>query len=160
MEDCSYYNTPDFSLSGFQGMARVVNVHDGDTYTLILNIFNSFYKFKVRLNGIDTCELSSKNETLHNLGNNAKNKVLKLLGIDVPIDFKLSRNDVIKKLDEKCILVRVKCGEFDKYGRLLCDVFINNISLAEILINEKLAIRYDGGTKLNDDKMASMLATI
>ena len=59
-------NTPKFSLSLlFKDelvKARVVNIYDGDTITCILPINNKYYNFKIRLAGIDTCEIKSKCE--------------------------------------------------------------------------------------------------
>ena len=44
-------------------------------------------------------------------------------------------------------MVQVKCGEFDKYGRLLVDILIDNTSITKWLIENKFAFSYDGGTK-------------
>ena len=54
--------TPHFSLNGQKLWGRVVNVYDGDTLTIVLSVFNGIYKFSVRMNGIDTCEVKSKND--------------------------------------------------------------------------------------------------
>ena len=37
--------------------------------------------------------------------------------------------------------------ETEKYGRILADVYIDNIHLNELLIKERYAVKYDGGTK-------------
>jgi len=37
-----------------------------------------------------------------------------------------------------------------KYFRIVADVYANNKSLADILIRNHLAVRYDGGTKIKD----------
>ena len=50
-------------------------------------------------------------------------------------------------------LVYVKCGEFDKYGRLLGTIFINKkdkVSVNEMMINNNFGYVYDGGTKLTN----------
>ena len=49
-------------------------------------------------------------------------------------------------LNKPCI---VKCGELDKYGRLLVEVFRpgEDISCNQALIDSGLALEYDGGTK-------------
>ena len=51
-------------------------------------------------------------------------------------------------------LVVIKCGKFDKYGRLLAYVFQYyesgkemSISINDTLIEKKFAYPYDGGTK-------------
>jgi len=38
--------------------------------------------------------------------------------------------------------------ESEKYGRILADVYIENIHLNNLLLKEKYAVKYDGGTKI------------
>jgi endonuclease YncB( thermonuclease family) len=38
--------------------------------------------------------------------------------------------------------------ESEKYGRILADVYIGNVHLNEILLKERYAVKYDGGTKI------------
>ena len=54
-----------------------------------------------------------------------------------------------EKLKEKIIeqTVYLKNVKLDKYGRLLADVYHNNICLNEWLLQERLAVKYDGKTK-------------
>ena len=56
--------TPHFSLNGQKLWGRVVSLYDGDTLTIALNVFDAIYKFSVRMNGIDTCEIKSKNDSI------------------------------------------------------------------------------------------------
>ena len=54
------------------------------------------------------------------------------------------------KLREKILnkVVKIKCGDFDKYGRLLVEVITDEgENIKEWLINNKYAFAYDGGTK-------------
>jgi endonuclease YncB( thermonuclease family) len=44
--------------------------------------------------------------------------------------------------------VRLEKVENEKYGRILADVYINDINLNELLIKERYAVKYDGGTKI------------
>ena len=55
------------------------------------------------------------------------------------------RDELRKKILDK--MVKVKCGEFDKYGRLLVDILIDDISITKWLIENNYAFSYDGGTK-------------
>ena len=43
--------------------------------------------------------------------------------------------------------VRLENVQLEKYGRLLADIYYNNIHINKLLIDERLAIPYDGGTK-------------
>ena len=47
-------------------------------------------------------------------------------------------------------LVYIKCGEFDKYGRLLGTLFLQEtdlISVNDMMIQQGHGYSYDGGTK-------------
>jgi endonuclease YncB( thermonuclease family) len=61
INECDFENTPVFSLDNETHLAKVVDIYDGDTLTCAIFIFGKFYKFNVRLSGIDTSELQSKN---------------------------------------------------------------------------------------------------
>ena len=53
------------------------------------------------------------------------------------------------KLREKILnkVVTIICDDYDKYGRLLIDIEIDNELISDWLINNDYAFRYDGGTK-------------
>ena len=58
---------------------------------------------------------------------------------------KIARDYVSNLLLNK--VVRLENIESEKYGRILADVFIGDIHLNELLIKERYAVKYDGGTK-------------
>jgi endonuclease YncB( thermonuclease family) len=123
-DNITFDNTPKFSLINKFFDVRVVDIYDGDTITCILNIFNTYYKFIVRLKDIDTCEIKSKNENLKIRAYQARNRLYQLITKDnTEIELKLSRNKLREKLNSKIYLVRIFCGDFDKYGRLLAHIF-------------------------------------
>lgn len=156
----TYWNTPDFGLEGISGPARIVNVHDGDTVTLAMNVFGGYYKFNCRIDGIDTNELNSKFPSLKTLAYATRNRVLQILGFNsIHLDDKLSRKEILQMLYEKVIIVIARCKQYDKYGRILCDIFVDDKSLADILIEENLAVLYDGGKKMNDAEMQAATQT-
>lgn len=128
-------NTPLFSLEGREFDAKVVYIYDGDTMHVVFKVFGEYHRWNCRITGVDTPELRTKNETEKQFG------------------YKV-RDIIREKLMDK--LVRVKCGEFDKYGRLLLDVYMpdehrtegkETETLSEWLIENKYAYSYDGGTK-------------
>jgi endonuclease YncB( thermonuclease family) len=178
-------STPHFSLNGMNTYGRLVDIYDGDTVRIILPLFESnYFKFDVRLNGIDTCEIKSHNpenkekalkarsrvcdmvEEIYGNYVNAKLNKGTLPSNDVFVKGTLPSNDVFVKGTSKEIkdylksivcIVFVKCYDFDKYGRLLADVYIdhesvNRKSISEILLSEKLAYPYNGGTKLTEEE--------
>ena len=155
MEKCNIENTPYFSLNGNKYIAKVVNVIDGDTIVAIIYLFDNFYKFNIRLNGIDTCETKSSNIKIKNLGLEAKYRILELITNKKYKD--LDRNSIINIFKNDTYLVQISCYDFDKYGRLLADIFINDQNISNILIKEKLAYSYDGKVKPSDNEIITNL---
>lgn len=130
-------STEFFSLNGTKCWGRVVDIYDGDTIKIVLPFGQgSFYKFSARLYGIDTPELKSEDEKIKKIGLKAKERLIQLVGW--------------KKEDAAAIaIVWVECLEWDKYGRLLINIYKNpgGESFGDILVKEKLAYAYDGGKK-------------
>ena len=126
--DDATIHTPYFSFENQKKRAKVVKVYDGDTIKIVFPVNKEFFKFTCRLSGIDTPEMKShdKNE-------------------------KKYAEFVQKKLSGRILnqLVTVKCGKFDKYGRLLITIYHNNSvkSVNKWLIEKKYALPYDGGKK-------------
>lgn len=150
------FSTPFFGMEGQTLYGRVVSVYDGDTMTLVLPVFNHYYRFNVRLLGIDTSEMKSKSLENKERAHQARNAVLSSLGIPTNIT---SRKDIQKYLHENVIIVTIHCGEFDKYGRLLGNVFVENCSesLSDMLIRLGYAYRYYGDTKMTEHQQEKLL---
>jgi endonuclease YncB( thermonuclease family) len=122
--DCSKIEK--FSLNEYVTDAKVVKIYDGDTIHAVFEFNNKLYKWVCRLDGIDTPEIKSKNSK-------EKEAAIK------------TRDYLREKILDK--IVELKCKEFDKYGRLLVDVYHNNVFINDLLITEKYAKKYNGGTK-------------
>lgn len=154
-------NTPFFTLNGIKDYARVTEVYDGDTITIVMNISGSFLKFKCRMMGIDTCEIRSKNPKNKELAIKARNRLIQLI-TDKQVDEASKKKDVSSFLDEDVYVVWVHCLEFDKYGRALIQCFkspVSTKSFSEILVEEKLAYKYEGDTKLTEEQQVQLLTT-
>ena len=122
--------TNKFSLNGYKTFAKCVHVYDGDTIHVVFKMPNSneCYKWVIRLIGIDTPAMKTKNT------------YEKQLAIKVR-DF--LRDLILDKI------IAVYCLDFDKYGRLLGEIYIedNEMSISNQLIEKGYAKSYDGGTK-------------
>tara|TARA_Y100000287_G_C14173756_1_gene331228 strand:- start:176 stop:640 length:465 start_codon:yes stop_codon:yes gene_type:complete len=110
---------------------RVVKVYDGDTITVATNVINdnvsdTFYRFSVRIRGIDCPEIRTKNATEKECA-------------------KIARKAVMDTFYHK--IVTLTNVSYDKYGRILADVSIGDISVSKMLLDKRLAISYDGGKK-------------
>lgn len=122
-----------FSFEGRECLGKVVDVYDGDTVKIVFPLSEKeperLYRWNCRLINVDTPEIRTKN-----LKEKAYAKVV--------------RNKLREKILNK--LVYVKCLDFDKYGRLLVEIFDNEKCeecINNWLILNEYAKKYDGGTK-------------
>ena len=132
-----------FSLKGLKTKCRFVSIHDGDTITVVIPLFDEYYKFNIRLYGIDTCEMTL--EETKDLAVKARNRVF-FLATGQEYTF-TSKKQLENFLDERVYILDIECFDFDKYGRVLGKVSINDIDISQVLIKEKLAYEYNGGKK-------------
>lgn len=146
------FSAPFFALRGIY-TGRVVSLHDGDTFTCIIPFAYEYYKFPIRLAGIDTAEITSKDIILKSKALLARNRLFSLItGKDIDtIDWR--RSDFEKYFENNYVTVMLNCKDLDKYGRVLADVS----DFCDTLVNEKHAYRYDGGTKLTDEEIRQVL---
>jgi len=144
---------PEFSLYGIKTSGKIVEIYDGDTCKLVLLNNNILQKFNCRINGIDTPEMKpplNKHNREIEIKNayRCRNKVIQMCtSTNIDID-----SDVKKvSLDTNTQLVHVECLDFDKYGRLLVNIYDfdspKSIAYNDILVNEGFAKKYNGGTK-------------
>lgn len=115
---------------------KFVKNYDGDTITVDIPNVHSFFgnNVSVRVRGIDTPEMKGKAACEKDWARTAKKLVESELShakrIDLQIDYK---------------------NKLDKYGRLLANVLYDRKSLSKVLIDNHLAIAYDGGHKPDVD---------
>jgi len=122
LASCEHTNT------SFQCVVYVEN-YDGDTITFDIPTIHPFFGYHahVRIFGIDTPEIHSNNFCERKVAEQAKNKIASLLLSAKRIDL-------------------INLGK-EKYGRILAEVIVDNISLGPLLLKEKLAYEYYGDTK-------------
>tara|TARA_B100001123_G_C15324332_1_gene1029009 strand:+ start:3225 stop:3650 length:426 start_codon:yes stop_codon:yes gene_type:complete len=116
----------ELTLENQSHVGKVVSVYDGDTVKIVFPFHETLYKWNCRLSRIDTPELRTRNKLEKIFGYNVRNKL---------------REKILNKV------VTVKCGEFDKYGRLLTELYIDDESVNQWLIDNEYAFEYNGGTK-------------
>ena len=152
----STYDVPEYSLKNISMEGKVVNVYDGDTVHVVFIINNQLVKYNCRLLGIDSPEICPKNVP------DKTKRELEIASAIKSRDFLISQvtgitpeKDITKKaIKELCgkskKLVWIKCYDFDKYGRLLVEIFLdknNSVSLNKKMVLTNNAVEYDGGTK-------------
>jgi endonuclease YncB( thermonuclease family) len=146
-------DAPLFSLQGTH-TARIVSLHDGDTFTGIVKLETTFYKFPIRIGGIDTCEMTSKDPVLKTKAFMARDKLFSLItGVKTIDTIDWRKKDFDNYFQNNVTMLTLVCKEMDKYGRVLAEVS----NFADVLIREKLAYMYDGGKKLTEDEQKKFL---
>jgi len=109
---------------------QVIKVYDGDTITIASKLpydSSPVYRFSVRLNGIDTPEIKGKKEEDKTLAKKARDELSKMI------------------LNKEVTLENVQT---EKYGRVLADVHCDGIHLNSWMVDQRFAVKYDGGTKV------------
>ena len=118
-------------------------------------------KFCVVYSSIDTCETKSKCEENKKLGIDAKKRLYNLItNKQLDIDVKDMKKFIKHEFHNNCYLIYLKCYDFDKYGRVLGDIFKDEndtISYSSILVKERLAYIYGGKTKLTENDQLQLL---
>lgn len=136
---CNNFNTENMKpfIPNFK-KCKVVSVYDGDTITVAAYLKGDpqCYKFKVRLNGIDSPELRGSSTTEK--------------------QYAIESRDALKEriLDQEIYLNIVGT---EKYGRILGDVIYKGENINKWMVEKGYAIVYDGGTKHKDPKWNNIL---
>jgi endonuclease YncB( thermonuclease family) len=156
---------PPFSIEGLEAYARVLDIYDGDTIQVALNVGGRCNRYNVRMQGIDTCEMKSKNDMIKKRSIKARNTLLSLITGDDTIDLyeNFKRQSIRDRLKKDVYLVYLECGQFEKYGRLLAHISLtedSTMTLANILIERKLGYRYYGGAKLSEEQQIKIIDLI
>ena len=110
--------------------AKVIKVYDGDTITVAAKLpFNEspIYRFSVRLRSIDSPEIKGESEKECNLAINSRDALYHL---------------IFGKI------VELKNNGKEKYGRILADIYYNDIHVNKWMLDKGFAIKYDGGKKI------------
>ena len=131
---------PLYSMKGQVYRAKVVDVYDGDTCTVVLQQNFRYRKYKVRMLGYDSPEMKPS---------------LKHDNRDIEMESaRRAREALMEHIYNKIVILH--CDKFDKYGRLLGTIYPHyenenqvggGFSFNQILINEEFAHEYHGGTK-------------
>ena len=127
MDNITYKDTIPFIPPITEG--KVVKVYDGDTITVATKLpyeNSPYYRFSVRLKGIDCPEIKTKNKDEKECATLARDYLRDLL------------------MDKMILLKEV---ELEKYGRILAYVYYEEKNVSDMLCEKRLAVKYDGGTK-------------
>ena len=107
--------TPPFSLNGLITNAKCTKCYDADTVHLVFHHQNKLSRWTCRLIGIDSAEIKSKDQ---------EEKKFAIISRDYLKDMILDK------------IVSIKCGKFDKYGRLLVTISYNGQDINQHLLDK------------------------
>lgn len=105
LDKCNHESLPVFSFNGIKNWCKCVNVYDGDTITVIFEYRHQIIKEKIRLWGIDTPEIRTRDDEEKKAGFVARDYL---------------RDQILHKF----IWVEFLCE--DKYGRSLGKIYRKN----------------------------------
>ena len=110
-------------------ISELISVYDGDTFKVNIKEYPAVLgeKISVRVNGIDTPEIKGKCPQEKELAQKAKKVAVYML--------------------KNATVIELRNMQRGKYFRIVADVYADGVSLSEKLIEKKLAVAYDGGTK-------------
>ena len=104
LNESTLENTKKFSLDGKKKYCKVVKVYDGDTITINMFLKKKLYQFSVRMFGYNSPEIRTSDPDEKKAGYTARDYLAEQI------------------LDK---IVFIQCGGFDKYGRLLGEIFLS-----------------------------------
>ncbi len=146
LKTLSYENTPEFSLSGKTFYSKVLDIYDGDKVTITVKIDSIYYRMNCRLARIDTPEMKSSDPQEKEAGKMAKRHLAFLL-TKQKVELDIKREQMRKICEDINPIIKVNCLEFDKYGRLLIEIWVDSMNVNDKMIEDGFAGLYDGGTK-------------
>ncbi len=145
-----------FTISGSY-QSRVVGLHDGDTINCVINFAGGYYRFAVRMDGIDTPEMTSKMDEVKQKALLARQRLFELITRRYDIDTRgWKKKNFDDFFDKTYVEVTLDCKGLDKYGRVLAT--IGDPSFSSILVQEGLAYPYSGKTKLTEQEQLNLKA--
>jgi micrococcal nuclease len=125
-----------FDFIDIETVGKCFRIHDGDSCRALIEYKGELTTLTIRVAGIDCPEINAKRDSLERkLAEVAKARVTTLIDGQI---------------------VRLKLQGYGKYGgRVLARIILlDGRDLSDVLINERLAFPYDGGTKRHDwDKL-------
>ena len=127
---------PLFSFEGIKCNAKIVNVYDGDTFKAVIYYDNKMIKINCRSLGYDSPEmkprLNIKNREEHiEKAKAAKNRFIELVSVYE--------------------LVYLECFKFDKYGRVLVNIYSHKTNYNNS-INRELEDKYTINNKMIEER--------
>ena len=144
---------PFFTLDGQIFQSKIVDIYDGDTCSIVIKLDGKYLKFKLRCLGYDSPEIKPPLNTedriqLIDLAIKSRNYFIsRVTNCDIDLLKHYSKKEIKELIMNNTKLVTLKTHGWDKYGRLLGEIFIDGININNEMVEKKYAYKYDGCTK-------------
>jgi endonuclease YncB( thermonuclease family) len=132
LENLNDKDLPFFNFHNIKTKAKIIDIYDGDTITIIFYHNNSFIKYKARLIGYDSPEM----KPLKTIENRDLHKKCAIMVKEI----------LCNKILNKIVDIEFQ-EEDDKYGRLLCKIYYENECINDYMIKNGFGKTYDGNKK-------------
>ena len=117
MESCE-----ELTFKGQKLKCKVIEVYDGDTVTLAFKFRGKYFKKRCRLHGINSPEIRTRDREEKKQGFLAKDHLKEMI-------------------DGKIIIL--DCFGWDKYGRLLGNIYMGKICINDKMMEDGFAEKYE-----------------
>jgi endonuclease YncB( thermonuclease family) len=146
-------DVPEFSLNGRTLSAKVVSCYDGDTFAAVLPLGGQLWKFNCRMAGYDTPEMKPPankvgREVEKARALKARQALLSHVCDGITETGTYTKHEINAAIAGSKRVVEMRCKEFDKYGRLLVEILLENgTTVNDWMVEKGYGYRYSGGTK-------------
>lgn len=121
----------------------IVEIYDGDTIKTEISLPYPLNKISIRLRGVDTPEKPAA--SFATTGKLGRAKCVK------EAEQAILAQSLVEILAEGTEIMYVSDYEWGKYGsRIVGDIEINGVDVATMLLDQGLAVPYEGGKKTHD----------
>ena len=122
-----------FTFSGKTFDAIPCEIYDGDTLSFVFRNNGRVEKWRCRTLGYDSPEIKPR------LTHPTRDREI--------ANAKAAKERFTQLVTTQSKLVQIRCGAFDKYGRVLVTIIANGLNVNEAMIREGHGYEYHGGTK-------------
>lgn len=128
---------PLYSMKEQVYRAKIVDVYDGDTCTVVIKQYNKYMKYKIRMLGYDSPEMKPSLQK--------ENREAEIESA------KIAKQALKDQIDNQIVILH--CDKFDKYGRLLGTIYTtgsyckHSLNINQWMIDNGYGYEYYGGTK-------------
>jgi endonuclease YncB( thermonuclease family) len=127
-------DAPFLTFENMTTTARVVDIIDGDTIVVIFPFKGEFYKFRIRLAGINCPERFTEE---------GKDATLFLARAIINDSFTYTdKQDIKNALSKNVVIVSLSLHGSEKYGRLLGTIYKNGVDINNMLVEAGHAVPY------------------